>query len=164
MKRIFIGLFLIMLTFPGMAQATFKAQVGMSYIEHFSAGVTLSFSEKHHISLLYGSDFFIKTKDFSSYMLQYEFILNPVKFAKVAPKTGLKGGYSVYTSEYYRWEVLTVVPFAGVNYRMNPKMNVFLDGGVAISRALSVTRISFGEIGKYREFLPEIKVGIRHNL
>lgn len=158
-----ILLLLITISYSGMAQFSIKGQAALSYIEHLSTGVTFSFSGKHHISLLYGSDFFINTKDFSSYMLQYYLRLNRMTFAKITPVIGIKAGYSIYTDDYYKWELMSVVPFTGINYRLNKKIDILFDLGATISRAQSVKRIRQGEIGKYRELLPELKAGILYN-
>jgi hypothetical protein len=156
-------LLLIVISYSGMAQVSIKGQTALSYIEHLSTGVTFSFSEKHHLSLLYGSDFFINTEDFSSYMLQYYLRLNRITFSKITPVMGLKAGYSIYTDDYYKWRLASIVPFIGTNYQLNKKIDVLFDLGAAISRVQSVKRIRQGEIGKYRELLPELKVGILYN-
>lgn len=164
-KRIFlIWLFLIILNYSSKAQVSFKAQIGISYIEHFSTGITLSLLNKHNISLLYGSNIFIKPQEFSSFLIQYEMLLNKIKIRSITPKFGIKGGYSIYTNNYYQWELVAVVPFIGLNYPVKNKVNIALDLGVAVSRELTLKRISYGEIGEYKQFLPELKIGIFFNL
>jgi hypothetical protein len=156
--------FLIFMHLPGNAQISFKLQTGISYIEHFSTGITFSFSEKHNLSILYGSNFFIKPKDFSCVMLQYDFIFNKINFAGIIPGIGIKGGYSVYTNRYYKWNLSSFVPFIGLRYKAGNKFEIALDMGTAISIEHSVKRISYGEIGMYREFLPEFKLGLIYKL
>lgn len=164
-RKIFlIWLFLIIVNYSGKAEVNFKAHLGISYIEHFSTGISFSFSNKHNISLLYGSNFFIKPQEFSSFLIQYEMLLNKIKIRSITPKFGIKGGYSVYTNNYYQWELIAVVPFIGFNYPVKNKVNIALDLGVAVSRELSLKRVSYGEIGEYKRFLPELKIGIFFNL
>jgi len=159
-----IWLLLVIINYSGKAEVNFKAHLGISYIEHFSTGITLSFSNKHNISLLYGSNFLIKPQEFSSFLIQYEMLLNKIKIGSITPKFGIKGGYSIYTNNYYQWELLAVVPFIGFNYPIKNKVSLALDMGVAVSRELSLKRISYGEIGGYKQFLPELKIGIFINL
>jgi hypothetical protein len=139
-------------------------QTGISYIEHFSTGITFSFSEKHNLSLLYGSNFFIKPHDFSCIMLQYDYVLNKISFAGISPGIGIKGGYSVYTNDFYKWKLSSFVPFIGLKYQINKKFEIVLDLGMAVSIEHSVERINYGEIGMYREYLPEFKLGLTYKL
>ena len=155
-----IFLFLIFLQCSGIAQPGVKIQTGFGYIEHFSAGVTLTFAEKHNLSILYGSDFFMNPKDFMNILLQYNYKLKRFNFAGITPGIGVKGGYSVYSNKYYRWKLSEVVPFARLSYDLNNRFDLFLDAGMTLSIEHSVERISFGEIGMYRKYLPEFKLGI----
>jgi hypothetical protein len=155
-------LFILFLAYPCFPQLTFKVQTGLSYIEHLSTGITLSFSEKHNISLLYGSNFFIKPKDFSTYMLQYHLKLNRMNFGRMTPAIGIKGGRVIYSDDYYKWELLTIIPFVGLHYQVNERLDIAMDLGPAISFEQSVQRISYGEIGKYRDLLPEFKIGTHY--
>jgi hypothetical protein len=164
-KGIFITLlFLIILPNSGKAQLTWRVQAGLSYLEHFSTGITFGFATKHTVSLLYGSNFFIRTKDFSSYLVQYEYKMTNLKVAKITPGIGVKGGHSVYTSDYYKWEVAVVAPFTAFHYPVNEKIDIRMEVGGAISLEQSVKRIRFGEIEKYKELLPEFKAGILYRL
>jgi hypothetical protein len=156
--------FLVFIHYSGNAQFSFKLQTGISYIEHFSTGITFSFSERHNLSLLYGSNFFIKPRDFSCVMLQYDFLFSKLDFAGIIPAIGIKGGYSVYTNSYYKWKLSSFVPFVGLRYKACNKFEIALDMGTAISIEHSVKRISYGEIGMYREFLPEFKLGLTYKL
>jgi len=146
------------------AQVKLKAQVGISYIEHFTTGIELSFKNKHKVSLIYGSDFFIKPQDFSSFMLQYESSLNRLKIKRFTPKIGVKGGYSIYTNKYYQWQLMALVPYIGSNYSINDNFDLAFDLGITFSREISMKRISYGEVGWYKEVLPEIKLAILYNL
>ncbi len=156
--------FLIFLHYSCNAQFSFKVQTGISYIEHFSTGITFSLSEKHNLSLLYGSNFFMKPQEFSTIMLQYDFLFNKIDFAGINPRIGIKAGYSIYTNNYYRWTLTAFVPFIGLKYELNKTIDIALDLGTAISIEHSVKRISYGEFGMYKEYLPEIKLGMIFNL
>lgn len=149
---------------PVNAQLTFKAQTGVGYLEHFTTGIGVEFSNKHQLSLLYGSNFFYKTSDFSSLLLQYDCKFNKLNFNGFTPKLGIKGGYSVYTNTYYRWNVLMLVPFVGVNRPLSKKLDLAFDLGLAVSHELSLERISYGEFGTYRKYLPEVKIGLLYTL
>ena len=163
-KTLSFIIILIIVHYSINAQFSFKAQTGISYIEHLSTGVSFSFSDKHTISLLYGSNLFINPQDFSSLMLQYDFLINKFQFAGINPRIGIKGGYSIYTNNYYRWTLSSFVPFVGLKYRLNKTIDIALDFGTAVSIEHSVERISYGEIGMYREYLPEYKLGLIFNL
>lgn len=166
MRKHILILFLIIISFhiPCRAQFEFKAQTAFSYIEHFSTGLSFEFSGKRNISILYGSNFFIKPNSFSSYMLQYERYFNKVEFAGITPELGIKGGYSVFTDKYYRWTLFVIVPFAGLSYRINDYIDLAFDFGIAYSRELSLKRVGFGNIGNYKEFLPELKLTLYYKL
>jgi|GEM_PF-2795509 len=164
-RKIYITLLMsIMISFSCAGQPSIRLQAGISYIEHFSAGITFTFSEKHDLSVLYGSDFFINNKDFLNILLQYNYNFTRLKFAGIIPAAGIKGGYSVYSNKYYRWALSEIIPFARLNYELNNKIDLFLDTGVTISMEHSVERLSYGEIGMYRKYLPEFKAGISFRL
>jgi hypothetical protein len=165
MKRILVLLlFLLNLNYSGKAQLRFQANVGLGYLEHLSAGIGCSISSNHTVSLLYGSDFFIRPKDFASYLLQYNLVLPRLGFAGITPSIGIKGGHTIYTDDYYKWEVAVIVPFMGLQYPINRKINAVVQAGAVFSFEQSVTRINYGEIGHYKDFLPEIKTGIVYTL
>jgi hypothetical protein len=159
-KKYVLLLCLLFFNYSAKAQVRFHIDAGVGYLEHFSAGIGCSFSSKHSVSLLYGSDFFIRPKDFASYLLQYNLILPRLRFAGITPTIGLKGGHTIYTDDYYRWEVAVIVPFAGLQYPINRKINVLVQTGIVFSFEQSVKRINYGEIGHYKDLLPEIKTGI----
>lgn len=164
-KHIIISLLLIIsLHHQSRAQFAVKAQTGISYIEHFSTGLTFAFSGKHNVSLLYGSNFFIKPKDNSSYLIQYDRLINRIRFLGITPKIGIKGGVSFYTNEYYQWKLIVIVPFIGFNYHISNRIGTFLDLGIVYSREESLKRIKYGNIGNYKDYLPEIKLGLYFNL
>jgi len=165
MRRIALILTVLLLNFASInAQFSVRLQTGISYIEHFSAGITLSFSDKHDLSVLYGSDFFFNRKDFLNILLQYNYSLAKLSFAGITPAIGIKGGYAVYSDKYYRWELTEIIPFARFNYLLRDKISLFIDAGAAFSIEHSMERISYGEIGMYREYLPELKLGIYFRL
>jgi hypothetical protein len=146
------------------AQFSVRLQTGISYIEHFSAGMTFSFSDKHDLSVLYGSDFFFNQRDFLNILLQYNYNLTGLNFAGFTPAIGIKGGYAIYSNKYYRWELTEIIPFARFKYQLKEKIELFLDAGVAVSIEHSMERISYGEIGMYRQYLPELKLGLNFRL
>jgi hypothetical protein len=154
--------YLIILSYQTEAQVKIKAQAGLSYIEHFSLGITCSVSNKHSISLLYGSDFFSSTKSFSSYLLQYDFAFNKLIFKKITPRLGIKGGNTTYTSDYYTWELVAVIPFMAFNYPISKRIDVFVEGGACVSFEQKLKRINYGEIESYKEWLPEFKTGLHY--
>jgi hypothetical protein len=146
------------------AQSRFKLQSGISYIEHISTGIVLKLNENELVSFIYGSNFFIKTQEFSSYMLQYEYLLHNYTFKKCIPNIGIKGGYAIYTNEFYKWKLIDLVPFIGSTYLINNRIELSGDIGITISRELSMKRVSDGEIGWYKHVLPEFKIAISYNL
>jgi hypothetical protein len=159
--RQFVIVLMLVMTFQsGTAQVVFKVQAGLGYLEHFSTGVTVRIAEKHNLSLLYGSNFFTRVKGFSTFMLQYDRLLNKVTFAGLTPKLGVKGGNTVYTSDYYKWKMYAIVPLAGVMYPLNNKIEITVEAGICINFEQSATRIRFGEIESYKEFLPDAKAGV----
>lgn len=159
-----IILFLAFINCRGNAQVSVKMQAGVSYIEHLSAGITLGFAENHELSLLYGSNFFIRQKDFMNIMLQYNCSFRRMSFAGITPALGIRGGYSVFTNKYYKWKLSGIIPFARLSYNVNERIGMFFDSGIAVAIEHSVERISYGEIGMYREYLPEFKLGFCYRL
>lgn len=164
MKKMLILVLALLLQLPGIAQLKFRAQTGVSYLEHLSLGLGLEFQNKHQIQLLYGSNFLLKPNDFSSYQLEYSCRLNKPIFHGFTPRLGIKGGYSVYTNTYYRWQLLQVVPFVGVSYPIHKKLDLAFDLGTAVSHELSLEHLNYGEFGTYRKYLPELKVGLTYTL
>jgi len=47
---------------------------------------------------------------------------------------------------------------------LKEKIELFLDAGIAVSIEHSMERINYGEIGMYREYLPEFKLGFNFRL
>lgn len=146
------------------ANPTLNLQTGYGYIEHFSTGVGVTIFDRHNISALYGSDFFIKTMNFSAYLLQYEYAIKKDAIIPFTFKTGVKGGYSIYTNKYYRWELLALVPYIGFSYPVTRRFDITASTGVAVSRELSMKRISMGEIGWYKRLLPEFKIAFSYEI
>ena len=167
MKKSLLILYLLLLFFTFntiKAQTFIKLQLGLSYIENFSTGFELSIKNKHNISILYGSNFFSKPQDFSSFMLQYDYAIDKLEIAHLIPHIGIKGGYSIYTNNYYQWELIALVPFIGTNYQINKRIDLSTCFGVAFSKELSMKRINYGEVGWYKKVLPEIKIAIKYKL
>lgn len=146
------------------AQTKFYTEAGASYIEHLSTGFGIDINSNHKIGIIYGSNFFVNTKEFYTAFLKYENSLYKIKFANLIPKVGCKGGYSVYTNKYYTWDLVAIVPYAGIQYKVNKNIALFTDVGVTISRELAMKRITLGEIGWYKRVLPEFKVGVVYKI
>ena len=161
-KFITIAALLLAVMLPARGQVTVQTVAGISNMEHLSTGIGINFSNRHNIVLLFGSNAFIKTNRFASCMLHYDVRVNRMKFYRITPRLGLKGGYSVYTNDYYRWRLAQVIPFVGFSYPLTNRIALFTDMGLAISRVLSMERVAFGEIGSYRQYLPELKVGLSY--
>ena len=97
-------------------------------------------------------------------MLQYNFNVLKWKPAGLTPTFGIKGGHVIFTDTYYTWEVATFVPFIGVKYPVSPWFDLMAHAGGAFSFEQKVKRINYGEIGHYRDILPEIKAGLVFHL
>jgi hypothetical protein len=106
---------------------------------------------------------FFHAKDFSTFLLQYNRILNQFKFRGFKPVVGIKGGPVIYSDRYYRWSVDAVVPFGGLLYSLNKRIALTAQAGVVISFGQTVQRLDYGEIGHYKQILPEIKTGLVYN-
>ena len=163
-KRIVFWIILIILPLIAKPQVSLHFQAGVSYIEHISTGLTINFDDKDQVSLLYGTNLFIKTNDFVSYMVGYERAFTSWQLAGFKPKLGIKGGYAIYTDIYYSWKLVQVVLCIGSEYSITKKLNLLIEAGVAISRELSLERINYSEIGNYRTYLPEFKIGLAYKL
>lgn len=146
------------------AQPKVKLQTGISYMEHFSVGMGIKFGDKHFVSASFGSNAFVKLHNFSSYMLHYDLSFFRTKWSFGYPKFGISGGYSNYTDNYYRWELLLLTPNVGFTIPLNTYFDVSVTTGLAIARELSMTRIRMGDVGWYRKFLPEFKLTVIYNL
>src|SRR6185436_7389146 len=136
----------------------------VSHIEHVSLGFWFQLGPKHSLTATYGSNVFFGYKKFSNLFLQYDYSLPKLTVGKVTPKIGVRGGDSYFTDTYYRWHVINIIPILGGNYSLNNKVTLFLDGGVAISLLQEVERRKTGEIGVYKLYLPEIKMGFSYNI
>jgi hypothetical protein len=157
-------LFVLLISYSARAQVIVEAQAGLSYLEHASLGIGCAFSARHTVSFLYGSNFGIHPKDFASYLLQYNWTLPRLTFSRVTPTLGVKGGTTIFSDDYYRWNLLAIVPQIGFQYAVNEKTNLVLQAGAVFSFEQSVKRISYNEIGQYKDLLPEIKIGVVYNL
>jgi hypothetical protein len=155
---------LIFFTEKSHAQTVFKVQAGAGYIEHFSTGIGVSIRGKHQLFFLYGSNLYIKPADFSSFLLQYQRLILHSKLGGIDFNVGLKGGYAIYTNQYYQWKLFTAIPYLGTSYRVGEKSELFVEGGAAFNQALSLKRREYGEIGTYKDLLPEFKFGLLFSL
>lgn len=142
------------------AQPEVEAHAGFGYTEHLSLGIGCTFAEKHTVLLLYGSNCFSRPKNFSTYMLQYNLAINRWEFLNVTPMVGIKGGHAIFTDKYYTWDVAVLIPFVAMQYPVNRNVDLAIQAGGAVSFEQKVKRINYGEIGHYRQFLPEVKTGI----
>lgn len=154
----FLCIFLTWKTSNGNYNVIFKNGIG--YIEHYSIGTGLNFLDKHTISLNFGSNFFMHIDDFSSYLIQYDYTFTNNKIKFMYPRLIIKGGYSIYSNYYYKWELLSLAPNIGITYPLNHKLSLNFDTGISINREISMQRINMGEIGWYKRVLPELKIEI----
>lgn len=166
MKSHFIIILIVLVSihFSLKGQIIAKTQLGASYIEHVSTGISFEFSDKRAVTLLFGSNLFVNPHRFSSYMIQYERHFTKLIFWNIIPKVGIKGGSSVYTDEYYRWKLTEIVPFIGFGHHINKRFEAFLDLGLVYSREESLRRVKYGAIGSYKSYLPELKIGLTYSL
>jgi hypothetical protein len=129
-----------------------------------STGVTFRWGENHSVTALYGSNLFINTRNFSNLFAQYDFSIPRWKVQGIIPRIGVKGGDSYYTNEYYRWHVVSLIPFAGARYPINDKFELLFEAGPVYSFEQSLQRIKAGEIGHYRYVLLELKIAVAYTL
>jgi len=146
------------------AQPKLQAHAALGYTEHFSLGIGCTFANKHAVTLLYGSNFFVHPKEFSTYMLEYKLAFRRWALLNGTPSIGVRGGHAIFTDKYYTWEVAVFIPFVSWQYPLNRNVDVAIQAGGAVSFEQKVKRISYGEIGHYRQYLPEVKAGIAYNL
>ncbi|HMJ69017.1 MAG TPA: hypothetical protein VK508_08980 [Cyclobacteriaceae bacterium] len=163
-SKVFLFAFaLILCSPPSLAQVSLKAHLGASYIEHLATGITVSYRH-HSVTALYGSNLFINTRNFSNLFAQYDYSVPRWKVAGAIPRFGVKGGNSIYTNKYYRWKVVSLIPFAGARYPVNDKLEVLFEVGPTYSFEQHLERIKYGEIGHYRYVLLELKVAVAYTL
>lgn len=162
MYKFFIALgFLLFISKYSISQSRVDFQIGYGYLEHFSTGVGLKIKENHKISFILGSNFFMNLNKFAAYQLQYEY---PNLFKrKLLLNFGLKGGYSIYSNRYNKWELLSVTPISNLKYRLKDNLSFVTTLGLTYSKILKEERLEMGEIGWYREFLPEIKIALLYD-
>ncbi|MFN8206879.1 MAG: hypothetical protein U0T82_05645 [Bacteroidales bacterium] len=149
-------------TFHSPAQARLECLTGVGYLEHFITGAGIKFKNGSSVTFRYGSNFFVNPHSFSSFSLQYERNLNRPHIEPFHLNYGLRGGYAIYSNTYYRWKLVFLVPFAGLNYQLNEKLILGLQAGFSVNRELSAERLEWGEIGWYREYLPEFNVSLSY--
>jgi hypothetical protein len=163
LTQLIIVLIFFISPFSGTAQVRFQVHAGLSYIEHVSLGAGFNW-RNHNVAVLYGSNFLIHPREFGSYFIQYHFSIPSLKFLNTTPMIGAKGGQTIFTDDYYRWNLVSMVPFVGIQRPLTSGIDVVFQGGVAFSFEQSVKRIAFGEIGHYKDRLPEVKAGIIYKL
>ena len=146
------------------AQTTLHAYTGLSYLEHVSTGISLRWKNRHQLSLMTGTNLFIRTYYFANYMAQYDYLLKGLKVLRATPKVGIKGGDSIFSDDYYRWHVVHIIPQVGFQYPLKPSIELVLEAGAAASFEQKVKRLKQGELGHYEEWLPEIKVAVMFQL
>lgn len=163
MKKIYQIVFLLLfINIKAFCQSNIYFQLGYGYLEHLSTGIGCRFKDNHRIFLSYGSNFYINTKEFSSIQLQYEY---PNKIPnKFKLNYGIKGGYSIYSNNYYRWRLITLTPILNFNLKLSDKLIFVSTIGLTYSRAIEMKRLANGEIGWYKEFLPELKFSMIYDL
>lgn len=164
MKTPLVFSLLTICLWPARAQTSAKFYTGLGYQEHLSLGATVSLKEKNAFSITYGSNFFYKPQNFSTLHLQYDRQVPSLGFEKFIPGAGVKAGQIIFTDAYYRWRVISVVPFLTLSKKLTPLLELIGEGGVAYARIEEVTRIRYGDIGKYRRYLPEVKISLRHRI
>lgn len=146
------------------AQTSLKANAGFGYLEHLALGATLSVRERSSFTVTYGSDLFYKPLNFSTWHFQYDRAVPALVFSKLIPAVGIKAGQTLFVDDFYRWKVFSAVPLISLSRKLSDAIEIRAEGGLAISRIQSVTRITYGEIGKYKRYLPEVKVSMRYTI
>jgi hypothetical protein len=141
-----------------------KGQLGIGYLEHLSTGITVGLKKNDSFSFLYGSNLFYKPRDFSTLFFQYDHKIFRWSFSKFIPAAGIKVGHTVFSDNYYRWKVISAVPFISLSRNATTTLEMGTEAGLAISRIESVTRTNYGEIGNYKRYLPEVKIFIRYTI
>jgi hypothetical protein len=150
--------------FQAQTQISLKGQLGVGYAEHLSTGITVAVKKNDSFSFLYGSNLFLKPRDFSTLYFQYEHTVPLLTFNKLVPAAGIKFGYTVFSDNYYRWKVVSAVPFISLSRNITSSVELGTEAGLIVSRIESVTRVNYGEIGNYKRYLPELKVLIRFTI
>jgi hypothetical protein len=164
-RRIIFFLVIFLITARhSLAQIHLECRTGVGYLEHFITGAGVGFKNGSSAGFRYGSNFFVNPCSFSSFSLQYERSLPHISMEPFHLDYGLKGGYAIYSNTYYRWKLVFLVPFAGLNYQLNENMTFGLQVGFSVNRDLSAERLEWGEIGWYREFLPEFNFSLSYVL
>jgi hypothetical protein len=163
-KSVIAILFFLSLCSSASGQVKIQAHAGFGYIEHLAIGAGVTFANQHTVAFFYGSDFVHSPEEFSNYLIQYNWTIHRLRFANISPTVGVKGGQCIYTDDYYTWKVAVLVPFVGLQYPLSNKMDLIVQAGTSFSFEQSVKRKNFGEIGHYKELLPEAKIGIVYNL
>ena len=119
---------------------------------------------KNSVGFYYGSTLFVKPQEFSTLFVKYNRALPVFNYRNFTPGLGLKAGQTIFTDRYYRWRVLSAVPLVSLSYTLNNRTSLLAETGLAFSRIETVKRISYGEIGKYKRYLPEINISVNYAL
>jgi hypothetical protein len=159
-----IALLLSLAPMISYSQVKIEAVGGLSYIEHVSLGFRFQLNSRHSLSAQYGSNVLFSHYDFYNLIAQYDYSFKKGSQKNITPRLGVRGEDSYYTDTYYRWHVMNIIPFLGAKHQFNPKISFFGEVGVSISFLQSVTRIKMGEVGIYKQYLPEVKFGIGYTL
>jgi hypothetical protein len=144
-------------------QYRLQATVGLGYIERFSIGAGVSRNDRSTLTVTYGSTFFYQPKKFSTYFLAYEHLLSDER-GKLRTGFGVKSGFTTFADKYYRWKILSVVPMIVLQKKLTDNISLLAGGGLAVSRIRSVERLDFGDMGKYRRYLPELQLILRYRI
>jgi hypothetical protein len=147
-----------------LAQIRLECRTGFGYLEHFITGAGVKFKDGSSAGFRYGSNFFVNPGSFSSFSMQYERSVNRLQLEPFHLTYGLKGGYAIYSNSYYRWKLVFLNPFAGMNYQLNERMTLGVQAGLSVNRDLSAERLKWGEIGWYRDYLPEFNFSLSYDL
>lgn len=146
------------------AQTDIKLQTGFGYQEHFSIGPTLEWGQKNAVGVYYGSNFFVKPQEFSTLFVKYNRSILILNYKGITPGISLKAGQTIFTDRYYKWRVLSAVPLVSLRCDLNDRTSLLAESGMAFSRIETVTRINYGEIGKYKRYLPELSLSLNYTL
>jgi hypothetical protein len=138
-------------------------QIGLGYLEHISVGLAATRNNRTSLTLSYGSNFMISARKFSSLHLSYDHLLG-YQYAGLRAGLGAKAGFTDFEDENYRWKVITIAPYIIVEKKLRQSTSIGVKSGVGISKIQSVTRLSYGDIGMYKRYLPELQIYLRHKL
>jgi hypothetical protein len=165
MHKLAVGIIILSISIGNCSaqKIAFAVTGGVGYLERFSVGAAVLRNNSSSWSLTYGSKFFYKTQTFSSYFVTYARVF-PYEFGGVRPGLGIKAGHTRFEDDYYRWKVISLVPIVEFQKNFSESTTVGVHAGIAMSKIQSVVRVDYGEIGKYRRYLPELEIYARYKL